>query len=244
MHPNSLQKTVRGLYAILFVLFVIAWSPANAQRNTPGINGDGDILGGSSYNSGGYVASDGWAMAFNLGIESPLGDLKEIYKSAPTFGATLRKRMGNLVYSGSLDYRSYKPKQNSFAITEDDVTYFTATYSKYTGVGAYVGIAYEVPISGLVSIYGGANAGIVFTKFKMTADDGETSYFSQSASNSATYIGPKAGFNISITSNVSLGIEARYSLGTVGANYNSREGGSTTPGFSTFAGNSFLIIGF
>jgi hypothetical protein len=245
MYPNSAKNPVRWVYSMLFILFIIIWSPSKAQRrNTPGINGDGDILGGSSHNSGGYIMQDGWLVSLNGGYESPLGDLKEIYKGAPTFGVTVRKRMGSLVYSGTIDYRKYKPKQSTFTYTDEDVYSYTATYGNYSGIGLYGGIAYELPLGGLVSIYGGVNGGYMITKYEMSMQDGEDVILSQSASSSAIYIGPKAGFNFAVSNNMSIGLEARYSLGIVGANYNSREGGSTTPGFNSYAGNLFLTYSF
>jgi hypothetical protein len=245
MHPNSSKNPARWVYSILFILLVIIWSPSKAQRrNTPGINGDGDVLGGSSHNSGGYTAQDGWLVSLNGGYESPLGDLKEIYKGAPTFGVTVRKRMGSLVYSGTIDYRKYKPKQSTFTYTDEDVYSYTATYGDYSGIGLYGGVAYELPLGGLVSIYGGVNGGYMITKYEMSMQDGEDVILSESASTSAIYIGPKAGFNVAVSNNMSIGVEARYSLGVVGANYNSREGGSVTPGFNSYAGNLFLTYSF
>ncbi|MET3979239.1 hypothetical protein ABIB62_001826 [Mucilaginibacter sp. UYP25] len=244
MYSLQFKISTRWVAFVFSFLFITICSTVNAQRRTQGINGDGDMLGGSSYNSGGYVIQDGWAMAISGGYESPQGDLKEIYKGSKVFGASVRRRMGNVLYSGTIDYRSYKPKQSTFTYTEDDVNYYTASYSNYSGLGVYLGIAYELPISGLVSIYGGADAGFVFTKFEMTAGDGTSTFLSASASEKATYIAPKAGFNIFLSENISLGLEAKYSLGAVGANYNSREGGSISPGFHTFAGNLFLIYRF
>ncbi|MES2267240.1 MAG: outer membrane beta-barrel protein [Bacteroidota bacterium] len=241
--PKSNTPIYRATIVFSFLLIMIC-SAANAQRRSSGMNADGDLLGGSSYNSGGYIMQDGWAMAISGGYESPQGELKEIYKGTTVFGASVRKRMGNIVYLGTIDYRAYKPRQSSFDYSEDGVSYYTASYSNYTGLGVYAGIAYEVPLGGLLSIYGGANAGFVFTKFTMTAGDGESTFLSASASEKATYIAPKAGFNIFLSEKISLGIEAKYSLGAVGANYNSREGGSITPGFHTLAGNVFLIVQF
>ena len=230
---------------VIIVLFTTISLPLYAQNGSRGINADGDVLGGSSYNSGGYGLRDSWMIALNGGYESPLGDLKDIYKGAATFGLNVRKRMGNLVYSGTIDYRAYKPRQRSFAYTVDDVNYFTAAYSNYTGAGIYLGIAYELPVSGLVSVYGGINGGFILTKFKLSGqdDDGST-YFSQSATDQTTYIAPKAGFNILVSENISIGIEAKYSIGIAGANYNTRDGGSVTRAFNSYAGNLFLIYSF
>lgn len=230
--------------AIALPFFLTTFCTSAFAQRTGGINADGDVLGGSSYNSGGYVMQDGWMMALSGGYETPQGDLKEIYKGARVFGASVRKRMGNVVYSGTIDYRSYKPKQTVFDYSEDDVSYYSATYSNFTGLGIYAGIAYELPLGGLLSIYGGANAGYVFTSYNMQAGDGESNFLSVSAKDKATYIAPKAGFNIFLSQYVSLGLEAKYSLGAVGANYNTREGGSVTPGFHTLAGNAFLIFQF
>ena len=246
MYPNCFNNPVRWVCSILFVLSLIICSAAHAQRRgSGGINGDGDVLGGSGYNSGGNIAQDGWSLSLNGGYEAPLGDLGEVYKGTSTFGVTVRKRMGSIVYSGTVDYRKYKPKAGTITYTDGDFYSYTASYGKYSGVGLYAGIAYEVPVGGTVSMYGGLNGGYMLTKYEMSVqDDAGTVYLSQSASTSVAYIGPKAGFNFAVSDNVSIGLEARYSLGIVGANYNTREGGSSTPGFNSYAGNVFLTYSF
>lgn len=242
MYSIFSKASFRWAYSILFVLLITICSTAKAQRSA-GMNADGDVLGGSNHSSGSYIMQDGWSVSLNGGYESPLGDLKEIYKGAPTFGVTVRKRMGSLVYSGTIDYRQYKPKQSTFTYSDEDTYSYTATYGKYSGIGLYAGLAYEVPV-GSASIYGGINGGYVITKYEMIMQDGDDLFLSQSASESAVYIGPKVGLNFPVSNNLGVGLEARYSLGIVGANYNSREGGSVTPGFNSYAGNLFLTYSF
>ncbi|WP_188409708.1 hypothetical protein [Mucilaginibacter phyllosphaerae] len=244
MFPNFIKNSIRRVYTLLVVLLIIIWLPANAQhRGSAGINADGDVLSGSSHNSGGYIAQDGWLIALNLGYESPLGDMKEIYKGAPTFGVTVGKRMGSLVYTGTVDYRVYKPIQSNISYT-DDLYSYTATYGNYSGIGLYAGVAYELPLGSSATMYGGINGGYIIASFKMTIQGDGIDGSTESAGSSVTYIAPKLGFNFAVSNSMSIGLEARYSLGTVGANYNSREGGTVTPGFNSYAGNVFLIHSF
>ena len=244
MLRNPIKITLR-FSSVLLCLFVTVYClPANAQR-TPGISADGDVLGGSSHNSGGVIRTGGWWLAINGGYESPLSDLGDVYKGAPTFGFTVAKRTGNVVFSGTVDYRSYKPKQSQFAYTNDDQTVLTATYTNFRGIGLYFGLAYQVPISGLLDIYGGVNGGEIISTYSMNATDGQSVNLSTDYSNgSISYFGPKLGFNFLLSGNLSMSIEGRYSLSVTGASYNSRDGGSTTKGFSSYAGNVFLVYGF
>lgn len=242
IQPSRVQFSLSC--TILLILFIVCYLPANAQR-TPGINADGDVLSGSNYNSGGTIRQDGWSVALNSGYEAPLSDLGEVYKGAPTFGFTLARRVGNFVFSGTADYRKYKPKQSEFSYYYDDQTSLTATYSNFSGVGFYAGVAYELPISGLIDIYGGVNGGYILSKYSLYATDGQFIEASvESANSSISYFGPKLGFNFLVGGNFSISLEGRYSLSVTGANYNSREGSSVTPGFSSYAANVFLVYGF
>ncbi|MBK0380743.1 hypothetical protein [Mucilaginibacter segetis] len=245
MYPHPPKQPIRWVYLFLFAFFMIIWSPSKAQHSSSkGMNADGDVMHGNSYNSGGIIRQDGWSVALSGGYEAPLGDLKETYNAAPTFGATVTRRMGNVIYTGTADYRSYKPKQSEFPYTYDDVTYLTATYSNYQGIGLYAGIGYELPITGLLDVYGGINGGVMFTKYEMYATDGAYTDSYVSSSSKISYLGPKLGFNCAINRKISIGIEARYSLGISGASYNTRYGGSTTKAFNSYAGNLFLTYSF
>jgi hypothetical protein len=226
-----------------FVLTLFVYSAANAQRNR-GMNADGDVLTGSNSSSGGFVNQDGWMIGFNGGYESPLGDLKQSYKGSPTFGVNLFRRMGNLLYSASIDYRSYKPLQDTLQISYDDTDYYGATFSKLKGIGLYLGIAYELPLSPDINVYGGVNGGVVMVSYKITIDDTNFSSTEEVSNAQSTYIAPKVGLNFMLSRSLGMALEGRYSLGTVGANYNSRTGGSTTKGFNSVAGNIFLTYQF
>ncbi|OOQ58011.1 hypothetical protein [Mucilaginibacter pedocola] len=242
MSPNvNLRiKCSVTLLSILFSVFI--FSSANAQRGR-GMNADGDVLGGSNASSGGSVRRDGWLMAFNGGYESPLGDVKQSYKGSPTYGVSVMRRMGNWLYSGTVDYRSYKPINDTLSISYDDVNYYGGTFSKYKGVGLYLGAAYEIPL-GDINFYAGLNGGVIMVSYKITIDDPNFSSTESVSNMQNTYIAPKLGLNFMVSRNIGLAMEGRYSLGTVGASYNSRSGGSTTKGFNSIAGNLFLTYSF
>lgn len=244
MQPHLTQQTYRFVPLFFLVFFLFIWSPSSAQRRSSrGLNADGDILGGSNHSSGGHISKDGWLAGINFGYEAPLGDIKEVYKAAPTFGLTVMRRMGNLVYSGTVDYRAYKPRQDTISDTYTGVGTFKEIYSNYTGIGLYAGIAYELEL-GMLNVYAGVNVGTVITKYQLkTTQDGDE-VLNLSAATNSTYLGPKLGFNFAVSNNISLGLEGRYSLGVVGGSYNSREGGSVTKGFNSYAGNVFLTYGF
>lgn len=229
--------------SILSVLTSFVYSSANAQRNR-GMNADGDVMRGSNSSSGGFVKQDGWMIGFNGGYESPLGDLKQNYQGSPTFGVNLLRRMGNVLYSGTIDYRSYKPLTAVQQVTYDDTDYYSATFSNYKGAGLYLGIAYELPLSPDINVYGGINGGVILVSYKIIVDD--TNFLSvEEASNAqSTYVAPKVGLNFMLSRSLGMALEARYSLGTVGANYNTRTGGSVTKGFNSIAGNIFLTYQF
>ncbi|AMR31884.1 hypothetical protein A0256_10850 [Mucilaginibacter sp. PAMC 26640] len=234
----------RFSFFVIFAFSQILCFPAHAQR-TLGINADGDVLSGSNRNSGGTIRQDGWWVAINSGYEAPLSDLGEVYKGAPTFGFTLAKRTGHLVFSGTADYRSYHPKQGQFSYSYDDQNALTATYSKFRGIGLYAGLAYQLPITGLIDLYGGVNGGVIISKYSLSATDGQFISVSAEYDNgSISYFGPKLGFNFLVGGNFSISLEGRYSLSLTGANYNSREGSSVTKGFSSYAANVFLVYGF
>lgn len=241
MAPYLNLRIKPGVVIISLLLSLFVYSSANAQR---GMNADGDVLGGSNSSSGGVVRQDGWMLAFNGGYESPLGDVKQSYKGAPTYGVSVMRRMGNLLYSGTVDYRSYKPLQDIIQISYDGTDYYGATFSKFNGLGLYLGIAYEIPLSGDINVYGGVNGGVVMVSYKITIDDPSFSSSEEVSNAQSTYIAPKIGLNFMLSNSIGMALEGRYSLGTVGANYNSRTGGSTTKGFNSVAGNIFLTYNF
>nr|WP_294943612.1 hypothetical protein [uncultured Mucilaginibacter sp.] len=242
MAPRINLRTKFRLATLSFVLSMFIFSAANAQR-TRGMNADGDVMSGSNSSSGGTVRQDGWLMAFNGGYESPMGELKDSYKGSPTFGVSVMRRMGSLLYSATVDHRSYKPINAVTQITYDDENYFGATFSKFNGTGLYLGIAYELT-AGDINFYGGVNGGFILVSYKITIDDPNFSSTESVSNAQTTYIAPKIGLNFMLTKSIGMALEGRYSLGTVGANYNTRTGGSTTPGFNSAAGNLFLTYNF
>ncbi|CAN5348713.1 hypothetical protein BH09BAC6_BH09BAC6_27830 [soil metagenome] len=208
------------------------------------MNADGDILSGSTHSSGGFIQEDGWMFALNGGYESPLGDVKQSYGGSPTLGINVLRRKEGLLYSATLDYRSYKPLQDSLPVTYDGTKFYNAKFSNYRGIGFYLGVAYELPLAGGMSVYAGVNGGTMLISYKITVDDPNYSSTEQYSNAQSTYIGPKLGLNFLLSPNLGLMLEGRYSLGVIGGSYNSREGGSVTKGFNSYAGNVFLTYKF
>jgi hypothetical protein len=243
MAPISTMRFKPSAVIISLVFFLLICASVNAQSSR-GMNADGDVLAGSNSSSGGVVRQDGWLLAFNGGYESPLGDIKQSYKGSPTFGVSVMRRMGHLLYSATADYRSYKPLQSITQTTYDGTNYYGASFSNYRGIGLYLGIAYELPLSGDINVYGGVNGGFVMVSYKITIDDPSFSSTEEVSNAQSIYIAPKIGLNFMLSNSIGMALEGRYSLGTVGASYNSRTGGSTTPGFNSVAGNVFLTYNF
>ena len=144
-HPPARIK--RRLPQICSVLLLLMCLSVNAQKSR-GMNADGDILSGSTHSSGGFVQEDGWMLGVNGGYESPLGDVKQSYGGSPTFGINVLRRKERVLYSATLDYRSYKPLQDSSSVTYDGTNFYNAKFSNYRGIGLYLGVAYELPLSG------------------------------------------------------------------------------------------------
>jgi|GEM_PF-1713163 len=243
-------KRLFCFFAIPVLALLIICLPAHAQRRYGGMNADGNLLGGSTASSGSVaeIPTSAWSIAQNTGYETPLGDFKDIYKGAPTFGISVFKRWNHLIIGGTIDYRSYTPKASSVAYPVDEANpniIAAISYSKFTGIGAYVSAAYEVPIVPSASFYIGANLGSIFSKYSYELTVGE-SYTEHGGGNygQMPYIAPKLGLNFAVSNAITVGIEARYSLKYGGGSYNSREGGSVTQGFSSAAGNLVLAYNF
>lgn len=237
----------RSLYTIVLALTLtlfLCCRQAQAQRRS-GLNADGDLLSGSSAGSsgGGYLPTEGWSVSLNAGFEAPQGDLKADYKGAPTFGATVARRLNHFIFSATVDYRQLKPKQAVSEADPDQPGLGTVTIGNFNGLGLYVGAAYEFLLTPGASIYAGLNGGYIYSSTNVEV---ESMGFSTSASSSTQvpYFGPKLGFNFAVGNNVSVGIQGRYSLSVTGVSANSRTGAYVTPGYGSVAGNLFLTYSF
>jgi hypothetical protein len=237
----------RPLYSftIPFLSLMIICLSSQAQRRSPGMNADGNLLGGSKASSGGggYLPTEGWGIAQNIGYEMPMGELKETYKGAPTFGISVIKRWNHFIISGTVDYRNFKPKQATTELDPTQPGFGTYTISNFTGIGLYLGGAYEFLITQGSGFYIGFNGGSIYS---FSSVDIDTPLGSQSSPNNTTipYIAPKIGLNFAVTGALSVGLEARYSLKYGGGTYNSREGGTVIPAFSSAAGNLVIAYSF
>lgn len=212
------------------------------------MNADGNLLGGSKKGSGGaYLPTEGWSLAVNGGYESPLGDLRDSYKSAPTFGLTLSKKANHFIFSLTTDYRAYEPKQVSFPIEVEVngqvVTAGEIRLSNFTGVGAYLGIAREWLITPSASIYAGLNGGYVFSKYSFTVET-PLDVTVESQTKNILFMGPKLGLNFAVTNRINIGVEARYSVSIAKTKPDDTFDAPITPDFKAYAGNLFLTYNF
>lgn len=218
-----------------------------AQHRSNGMNADGNLLGGSNAGSGGaYIPTEGWAIAVNGGYETTLGELRDIYKAAPTFGLSLIERRNHFIFSLTADYRSFLPKQASFTFPYEvmgQTINGEIIYGNFQGVGVYAGAAYQMLITPSAGFYIGANIGSVFSKYEYVAT--VEPYYSETGGESKkmNYVAPKIGLNFAVANSLTLGVEARYSL-KFGGTYNSRSGGSFSEGYNSVAGNLILAYSF
>ena len=212
------------------------------------MNADGNLLGGSNSGSGAaYIPTSGLSIAVNVGYESPMANVKEAYKAAPTAGITLSKKMNHLIFSGGIDYREYVPKE---AVSPIELEYLgqtttvgTITISNFRGVGAYVGAAYETLITPASSFYLGVNGGYIFTLNTLIVDDG-TDIQSSSVKTNIPLLTPKIGLNFAVTNRIGIGLEGRYTLGLAKGYYNVTMLDIPTQSFKSVAANLILQYNF
>ena len=245
MQSASLKYFVAATSFLFFLMVFLL--PAQAQRR--GNNADGNVLSGSNSGSGGlgYLPTDGWMIALNGGYEGPIGDLKEFYNGGPTFGISLMKRWNHFIFSGSVDYRMYQPKQADFffqyELMGQVVSTGTASYSNFKGAGAYLGAAYEVLITPSASFYFGVNLGGIRSKYEFSATDGQLFDIFVNEKSDIAFFGPKLGLNLALTNRIGFGAEARYSAGLAGAQYD-ETGEAVTKAYKSAAANLFLSYSF
>lgn len=242
-------KRLFCFFAVPVLSLTIICLPSQAQHRSGGMNADGNLLGGSKRGSGGggYISTEGWAVAVNGGYEAPLGDMREIYKAAPTFGATLMKKWNHLIFSGTVDYRSNKPKLSSFPLPIDisgQIVDGEVIYGNFSGVGLYAGVSYQTLITPAASFYVGVNGGTIISSYDFAVNYEGLFSIADRAKVNVTYVGPKLGLNFAITNRVSLGVEARYSVSLAKADYTDPTSDTVTKGFNSVAGNLFLSYSF
>jgi hypothetical protein len=246
-------KRLLYTFAIPVLSLMIICLPSQAQRRSGGLNADGNLLGGSSAGSasGGYLPTEGWAVALNGGYETPIGTLKETYKAGPTFGLTVINRRNHFMLTGTVDYRTYQPKVSSgpfeVEVNGQLVAVGEVSLSNFNGLGLYLGAAYEVQITPGSSFYAGVNLGSIRSSYSYSfSSDYPGIEFDDPEMPSSTigYVGPKIGLNFALGNRISLGAEARYSFSVSGVSINSFDGTTSTEGFKSAAGNLFLAYSF
>lgn len=249
MHILRFHKAL-FIVALLFILTLNINYTAQAQHRTRGMNADGNLLGGStSGGGGGYLPTSGWALSVHGGYEKPIGSITEIYKAGPSFGLNVINRWNHFILSGTVDYRSFIPKYRvlplEITFNEQVVASGEITLTNFTGLGVYLGAAYEFMITPGASFYAGVNVGAIRTSYDATYSGTEAEITEEDPSKSTTpYLGPKLGLNFALGNKISLGAEVKYSLGLGKLAFNSIDGTPATQGFKSVAGNLFLTYSF
>lgn len=218
--------------------------PSQAQHRSGGMNADGNLLGGSKKGSGGaYLPTEGWSLAVNGGYESPLGDMKNDYKGGTTFGITVRKKARHFTFSGTVDYRQYKPKQAFSELDPTQPGLGTVTIDNFTGIGIYVSSTYEFLITPESCVYIGLNGGYIYssTNVEITTPLGSVSSPSKMRS---PYIAPKIGLNFAVTNAITVGIQAKYSLSMTAVYDSPISMPEYTTSFGSMAGNLVVAYNF
>ncbi len=245
-----LPRLKKALFVLTFTFAIILKLDfrAYAQHRSTGMNAEGNLLSGSRAGSGGsgYIPSEGWAIALNGGYEMPLGDIREFYKPAPTFGATIMRRWNHFIFSGSVDYRVYQPKQSSFSNPVNvggQITTIEVMYSDFSGMGLYAGAAYEMPITYAASFYVGLNVGTIMSNYDYAILQDNVPVYTDRLKTNVTYVGPKLGLNFAVAKGLILGVEAKYNVSLAKAS-NDPNDNSVTKGFNSAAANLFLSYSF
>jgi hypothetical protein len=217
------------------------------------MNADGNLLGGSKASSGGggYLQTEGWAIAQNVGYETPMGNLKETYKAGPTFGLTVINRWNHFMLTGTVDYRTYQPKVSSGPIEVEVngqlVAVGEVNVSNFNGLGLYLGASYEFLITPGSSFYAGVNIGSIRAMYSYSyssSSPGLDFEVPEMPASTTGYVGPKIGLNFALGNKISLGAEARYSFSVNGMTVTSFDGTISNQGFKSAAGNLFLAYSF
>jgi hypothetical protein len=242
---HSSFKRLFCFFAVPVLSLMIICLPAQAQHRSPGMNADGNLLGGSkagSY-SGGYITSDGWSASVNAGYEAPVGDMKNDYKGGTTFGLTIGKKVNHVTFSGTVDYRQYKPKQPFSELDPTQPGLGTITIGNFTGIGVYVSSTYEFLITPGSCFYIGINGGYIYSS---TTVEINTPFGSDSSPSKlrSPYIAPKIGLDFAVTNTINVGVQAKYSLKMTGVYDSPISLPEYTTSFGSMAGNLVVTYNF
>ncbi|PJJ84126.1 hypothetical protein [Mucilaginibacter auburnensis] len=246
----SRPKKALFVVTVIFVILLKFGFSGYAQHRSVGMNAEGNLLSGSRAGSGGgYLPTSGWGLSVHGGYENPIGSITEIYKGGPSFGLNVINRWNHLILSGTVDYRSFVPKNRvlplEIKINGQLVADGEITLTNFTGLGVYLGAAYEFMITPGASFYAGVNLGAIRTDYNGTYSGTAEAETTEEPTKSTTpYVGPKLGLNFALGNKISLGVEAKYALGLGKLNFTSIDGTPDTQGFKSVAGNLFLTYSF
>lgn len=217
-----LPKNLSYIFAsIAFVITFFSVTSARAQWDT-----------NSDYRYG---------IALSAGYDAPVGNLSYSFKPAITYGLTGLIYKGNWASSITFGYHAYKPKQDIFYYQVDASNYGTISYRDFTVGSLYLGGAYNLKLSDHLTVSPGVNLGLYYTHFVYNSSD----IFIEDSGDlheNDLYLAPKLDFTLSVSENISIGVEGKYNffapLGT--KTYNDRVGTL----YNSYTGNLVLTYNF
>jgi hypothetical protein len=206
------QKMASHLIMIVLAFMCFCGTVMAQHRSNGGLTYGGGGTGGGNFDSG-------YGIAFGVGYDAPLGDLKTIYKPSATYNLSVVRFMGNFTASFTLGYHAYKPKADvlyysadgTTSTTTDDSEAGTVSYSDFKVYSGYAGIVYNVDISDDTRFYGGLNLGAYRTHYGFRATSASI-ISSADVVQQNIYIAPKVGITYALNNIVGLSLEAKYNL--------------------------------
>ena len=152
-----------------------------------------------------------YGIAVSAGYEAPIANLAYTFKAAPAYEFKVLSYHDNITINGSIGYRAFKPKLDTFYYAVDEANYGTIEYQNFTVLSLYIGGAYNLEINDGLKVYAGFDLGAYYTHMVYHLTD---EFEDQNADlhQEDAYLAPKLGFTYSINDNMALGIEAKYNL--------------------------------
>jgi hypothetical protein len=174
-------------------------------------------------------------LSVKIGNEIPMGELKWVYKNAPSISVSYSslkyRRKVTQSFGVGLGFLQFKPKESFFYYLLNDKEYGTVSYSNYNVFQLFVPIRIDFLLSDKFELFGGLDFGYYYVFFEV---EDKNKYIDEHSvtSDGKGSLAPKCGINYNLSPKIGINLQAKYnayfSLGTSDAgstNYNSNLGG-------------------
>ncbi|HEX8545648.1 MAG TPA: hypothetical protein VF691_01725 [Cytophagaceae bacterium] len=154
-------------------------------------------------------------LSLKIGNEIPMGELRWVYKSAPSisigFSVLKEKSKVNQSLGIGVGFFQFKPQEEIFYYLLNSEEYGTAQYSNYKVFQLFVPMRIDFLLNEKFELFGGVDFGYYYviysyhTKDKVIDEEGE-------AIEGKGALAPKAGINYNLSKKVGLTLQAKYNL--------------------------------